>query len=570
MTTTNKVDLSLHATNLKHIGVLCSKAMDLYAVVTHVSTQSGMKPVVLGTTEVIANTSSPHWVSVIVLEYQLGTPMIVAVQIYDQKHKQQPVGTVTFDVGECLGTRGNTKAKKMKQGGTVYAHASKHQGSGTMTLQMKGIQLKNVEGFMRKSDPFFELSCKRDAAGGLTWDNVFRSNVILDNLNPVWESANIELSTLCQGDLDKPILVSVFDFESNGKHVPMGQFQTTVKGLQLAANTPFLLKQKGKEVGKIMVTKAEVFGVVTPSMEKTTDMSLPLFPPSKPTFIDYVSGGCEFNVVVAIDFTGSNGEIHHPSSLHYIHKDGKLNDYEKAINAIVSILAKYDSDQVFPVYGFGADFGRDVDHCFQVGPTEEVHGVRAILDAYHHTLHSRFQLSGPTDFSEVVQTAASRAVSQQEAAMAAGKQAYSVLLIVTDGAVTNVQKNANVMKQCSNAPLSIVIVGVGNADFSSMRFLDDKAQPQGVPDIVQFVPFNAHCKSSVDLSSATLQEIPQQLVNYFQRNGIQPLAPIQPTDEDIVVEMEEEEIDLSLNFSDNGSIAVASGGVRTIDGFRTQ
>lgn len=66
----------------------------------------------------IANTSSPHWVSVIVLEYQLGTPMIVAVQIYDQKHKQQPVGTVTFDVGECLGTRGNTKAKKMKQGGT--------------------------------------------------------------------------------------------------------------------------------------------------------------------------------------------------------------------------------------------------------------------------------------------------------------------------------------------------------------------------------------------------------------------------------------------------------------------
>jgi len=118
MTTTNKVDLSLHATNLKHIGVLCSNAMDLYAVVTHVSTQSGMKPVVLGTTEVIANTSSPHWVSVIVLEYQLGTPMIVAVQIYDQKHKQQPVGTVTFDVGECLGTRGNTKAKKMKQGGT--------------------------------------------------------------------------------------------------------------------------------------------------------------------------------------------------------------------------------------------------------------------------------------------------------------------------------------------------------------------------------------------------------------------------------------------------------------------
>jgi len=34
---------------------------------------------------------------------------------------------------------------------------------------MKGIKLTNVEGFLKKSDPFFELSCKRDAAGGLTW-----------------------------------------------------------------------------------------------------------------------------------------------------------------------------------------------------------------------------------------------------------------------------------------------------------------------------------------------------------------------------------------------------------------
>ena len=38
-----------------------------------------------------------------------------------------------------------------------------------LALQMKGIKLTSVEGFMRKSDPFFELSCKRDAPGSLTW-----------------------------------------------------------------------------------------------------------------------------------------------------------------------------------------------------------------------------------------------------------------------------------------------------------------------------------------------------------------------------------------------------------------
>lgn len=52
---------------------------------------------------------------------------------------------------------------------SIFAHVAKSEGSGLLRLQMKGIKLTNVEGFMKKSDPFFELSCKRDAAGGLTW-----------------------------------------------------------------------------------------------------------------------------------------------------------------------------------------------------------------------------------------------------------------------------------------------------------------------------------------------------------------------------------------------------------------
>ena len=44
---------------------------------------------------------------------------------------------------------------------------------------------------------------------------------------------------------------------------------------------------------------------------------------------------------VAIDFTGSNGEITRPDSLHRQHADGKLNDYELAINSVGSILEPY-------------------------------------------------------------------------------------------------------------------------------------------------------------------------------------------------------------------------------------
>ena len=36
------------------------------------------------------------------------------------------------------------------------------------------------------------------------------------------------------------------------------------------------------------------------------------------TFLDYVFGGCEIGVHVAIDFTLSNGAVNSPNSLHYL------------------------------------------------------------------------------------------------------------------------------------------------------------------------------------------------------------------------------------------------------------
>lgn len=107
------------------------------------------------------------------------------------------------------------------------------------------------------------------------------------------------------------------------------------------------------------------------------------------------------------------GDPRKPGTLHYLHKDGSKNDYEKAISAIVGILQKYDTDQSFPVWGFGAKYGGVVRHCFQCGPTEEVHGVEGVINAYHQVFQSGLVMSGPTVFTEVIETAAARAISAQ-------------------------------------------------------------------------------------------------------------------------------------------------------------
>jgi Copine len=194
-----------------------------------------------------------------------------------------------------------------------------------------------------------------------------------------------------------------------------------------------------------------------------------------------------------------------------------------------------------------------------------VHGVAGVLNAYREVFKSGLIMSGPTEFREVIQTAAARAISSQEAAQRKGQQAYTILLILTDGAVSDVQGTADCLNSVSGAPMSVVIVGVGNADFSAMQFLDDSAKP-GKRDIAQFVQFNKHRQSSVTLTSETLKEIPDQLVGYFQSAGIAPLPPVKRSDSEIVVEPEEEEIDLALNINDE-EIVVTGGGNDFVDGF---
>lgn len=50
---------------------------------------------------------------------------------------------------------------------------------------------------------------------------------------------------------------------------------------------------------------------------------------------------------------------------------------------------------------------------------------------------------------------------------------YFVLLILTDGEIHDMKPTINSIIASSHLPLSIIIVGVGNADFTNMEVLDD-------------------------------------------------------------------------------------------------
>ena len=71
------------------------------------------------------------------------------------------------------------------------------------------------------------------------------------------------------------------------------------------------------------------------------------------------------------------------------------------------------------------------------------------------------------------------------------------MLIITDGIISDLQKTIDAIVYGSRLPLSIIIVGVGDADFTKMDILDAddddlisaRYKRPMAADIVQFVPF---------------------------------------------------------------------------------
>jgi hypothetical protein len=80
--------------------------------------------------------------------------------------------------------------------------------------------LVNKEGFFSKSDPFIViLRCNEDSSYSRVWE----SSKVMNSLNPRWGQTKIPLSTLCNGDIHRPLRIEIYDWERSGKHVFMGQ-----------------------------------------------------------------------------------------------------------------------------------------------------------------------------------------------------------------------------------------------------------------------------------------------------------------------------------------------------------
>ena len=133
-------------------------------------------------------------------------------------------------------------------------------------------------------------------------------------------------------------------------------------------------------------------------------------------FLEYVFGGCDINLNIAIDFTLSNGCVDEHDSLHS--NISSKNEYMKAIKSVGEILQYYDSDKAIPVYGFGGvipEQEKKVSHCFSLNGdifNPECNGIDGVLEVYKKAINT-CQLYGPTYFAEIISAINGRAEAME-------------------------------------------------------------------------------------------------------------------------------------------------------------
>ena len=155
-----------------------------------------------------------------------------------------------------------------------------------------------------------------------------------------------------------------------------------------------------------------------------------------------------------------------------------------------------------------------------------MHGVNGVVSAYQ-TILQTVSLSGPTNFADIIRITAQHAKP-------GSKQHYVIMLIITDGEISDLNETISEIIDASYLPMSIVIVGVGAANFTKMDFLDSdnnllqRNGKKAARDIVQFVPYRDFKNTPAKLAEATLKEIPEQVVGYFKQKGIKPNPPPAP------------------------------------------
>merc|ERR1719474_625005 len=522
-----KLEIFISCRNLPKMDI--NSPSDPFVVVSQKNEKTGRFAELLKT-EIVMDNNDPEFTKQIHIDYHFEEVQILRLDVYDADSKNinklsdhDYIGHCEFVLGDLVTSDGCKLAMKLKDRKNKQLVVRK--AASLCIVRSEEVKTDNDEfviqfqaadlpksGWMSKSNPFLQIYRQAPDGG---WMSVMRTKTLRKTSDPRWGKIKVAMQRLCNGDYSRPILIRCFHDKDNAAPEEIGRCETSVQQLLDVQSMPLRHpKGKSKACGKVLFPYRDII--------------------KRHGFLEYVMGGMEIQMMIAIDFTGSNGDPRDQKSLHYCGPPKYESPYMRAIRSVGRVVEPYDSDGQIAAHGFGANinpFGaKNISHCFNLTLTDanEVPGIEGVLQAYSQCV-KRVQLYGPTYFHEIIQTAASSAASMTNDNES--EQNYVILLIITDGIINDMKQTIDAIVGATELPLSIIIVGVGDADFGSMDKLDADDVPlrssSGVVmkrDIVQFVPFNEFKNQHISgLAKEVLEEVPDQITGFMTMKKLHPL-----------------------------------------------
>jgi len=275
----------------------------------------GNQKIKRGQTEVILDNLSPEFVTTIQVDYHFEEQQTFQLDVYDADdmnqinnlQKQDLVGGQKFTLHQIV-----TKPNQTAAFDLVNALSKKPTGQAK-------IQATEKKADYGRTECQFDLQVAQSGiqANQSVFFVLYRTNSS-GSSQPVYKSENqralgnqykfgrvfSDTDTLANSMDNLDIFLKLFQYQSAGNHKCLATMKVQLQQLTIAAleQQTIQLKEKSLQatISKVIVQK-------------------------RISFLDYIFGGCEISLQVAVDFTASNGPITNPNSLHYMGGGGAPN-----------------------------------------------------------------------------------------------------------------------------------------------------------------------------------------------------------------------------------------------------
>lgn len=227
-----------------------------------------------------------------------------------------------------------------------------------------------------------------------------------------------------------------------------------------------------------------------------------------------IVGLTEAQLILGVDFSKSNLDNGARSfdgwSLHDVSRKKSKNPYMQCLGLLKEGFKDFEVDQKYPVYGF-ADTQTGSGYVFSFEPGDKpMDSFEALTERYKEIAREAI-FSGPSSLAPIIR----QSILKVREAAAYGKPMFHILVVLTDGIVTDRLDTEFAIQEASNYPLSIIAVGLGDGPFSTMIKYDDKLRRRKF-DNYNFVDFNRvfalypFLRKSEAFATDALQEVPAQ------------------------------------------------------------